>query len=118
MMFWLSQFRHLYIISLTIMLILYYTSLPFDHYLSFLGLGDPTVTSWGQMLNFAFGRGAMSAGAWWALFAPGFGIVWVVLALTLLGHGLEQILNPRLEAHHLMPGRSTVQSDSELQSPV
>jgi peptide/nickel transport system permease protein len=82
--------------------------------LSFLGLGDPTAISWGQMLNFAFGRGAMSAGAWWALFVPGFGIVWVVLGLTLLGHGLEQVLNPRLEAHHLMPGRPTVQGDAEL----
>ena len=82
--------------------------------LSFLGLGDPTAISWGQMLNFAFGRGAMSAGAWWALFVPGFGIVWVVLALTLLGHGLEQVLNPRLESHHLMAGRPTVQSDAEL----
>jgi len=80
--------------------------------LSFLGLGDPTAISWGQMLNFAFGRGAMSAGAWWALFAPGLGIVWVVLGLTLLGHGLEQVLNPRLESHHLMPGRPTVQSEA------
>ncbi len=80
--------------------------------LSFLGLGDPTAISWGQMLNFAFGRGAMSAGAWWALFVPGMGIVWVVLGLTLLGHGLEQVLNPRLEAHHLMPGRPTVQSEA------
>jgi oligopeptide/dipeptide ABC transporter ATP-binding protein len=68
------------------------------------------------MLNFAFGRGAMSAGAWWALVAPGFGIVWVVLALTLLGHGLEQVLNPRLEAHHLMPSRQTVQSEAEVRS--
>ena len=80
--------------------------------LSFLGLGDPTSLSWGQMLNFAFGRGAMSAGAWWALFAPGLGIVWVVLALTLLGHGLEQVLNPRLETHHLMPGRPVVKSEA------
>ena len=56
--------------------------------LSFLGLGDPTTLSWGQMLNFAFTRGAMSAGAWWALVAPGFGIVWVVLGCTLLGQGL------------------------------
>ena len=85
--------------------------------LSFLGLGDPTAISWGQMLNFAFGRGAMSAGAWWALATPGFGIVWVVLALTLLGHGLEQVLNPRLESHHLMPGRLTVQSEAEVESP-
>jgi oligopeptide/dipeptide ABC transporter ATP-binding protein len=84
--------------------------------LSFLGLGDPTATSWGQMLNFAFGRGAMSAGAWWALATPGFGIVWVVLALTLLGHGLEQVLNPRLESHHLMPGRQTVQNEAGVKS--
>ncbi len=69
--------------------------------LSFLGLGDPTALSWGQMLNFAFSRGAMSAGAWWVLVVPGFGIVWVVLSLTLLGQGLEQVLNPRLESHHL-----------------
>ena len=69
--------------------------------LSFLGLGDPTALSWGQMLNFAFSRGAMSAGAWWVLVTPGFGIVWVVLALTLLGQGLEQVFNPRLETHHL-----------------
>jgi oligopeptide/dipeptide ABC transporter ATP-binding protein len=94
--------------------------------LSFIGLGDPTALSWGQMLNFAFGRGAMSAGAWWALVVPGFGIVWVVLSLTLLGNGLEQVLNPRLEAHHLMPGRLTVQKEARevpsrsafVQSPV
>ncbi|NTW12571.1 MAG: ATP-binding cassette domain-containing protein, partial [Anaerolineales bacterium] len=80
--------------------------------LSFIGLGDPTANSWGQMLNFAFGRGAMSAGAWWALVVPGFGIVWVVLGLTLLGNGLEQVLNPRLEAHHLTPGRPTIQGEA------
>ncbi len=72
--------------------------------LSFLGLGDPTALSWSQMLNFAFARGAMSVGAWWALAVPGFGIVWVVLGLTLFGQGLEQVLNPRLEFHHLSPG--------------
>ena len=69
--------------------------------LSFLGLSDPTTLSWGQMLNFAFTRGAMSSGAWWALVAPGFGIVWLVLACTLLGQGMERVLNPRLELHHL-----------------
>src|SRR5260221_1391145 len=79
--------------------------------LSFLGLGDPSAISWGQMLNFAFLRGAMSAGAWWALVMPGVGIVWVVLGLTLFGQGLEQVLNPRLETHHLMPGRPSVESD-------
>ena len=73
--------------------------------LAFLGLGDPTVISWGTMLHFAFGRGAISAGAWWALIPPGAGIVWVVLGWTLLGYVLEELVNPRLRTHHLMPER-------------
>jgi peptide/nickel transport system permease protein len=73
--------------------------------LAFLGLGDPTTISWGTMLHFAFGRGAISAGAWWALVPPGVGIVWVVLGWTLLGYVLEELANPRLRTHHLMPER-------------
>ena len=69
--------------------------------LSFLGLGDPTMLSWGGMLNFAFTRGAISARAWWPLIAPGLGIVWVVLACTLVGNTLEEVFNPRLQSHHL-----------------
>ncbi|HEY5578580.1 MAG TPA: ABC transporter permease subunit, partial [Acidimicrobiia bacterium] len=71
--------------------------------LAFIGLGDPTVISWGQMLNFAFNRGAVIAGAWWALLPPGFAIVAVVLATTLVGTALEEILNPKLKHHHLEP---------------
>jgi peptide/nickel transport system permease protein len=69
--------------------------------LAFIGLGDPTLISWGQMLNFAFTRGAVSAGAWWALIPPGLAIVWVVLGTTLLGNALEELLNPRLGRHYL-----------------
>jgi len=69
--------------------------------LAFIGLGDPTLISWGQMLNFAFTRGAVSAGAWWALIPPGLAIVWVVLGTTLLGNALEDLLNPRLGRHYL-----------------
>jgi peptide/nickel transport system permease protein len=76
--------------------------------LAFLGLGDPTAISWGQMLNYAFYRGAMSAGAWWALVTPGFGIVWVALGCILLGQGLERIFNPRLNVHHLAIGPKMV----------
>jgi len=74
--------------------------------LAFLGLGDPTTISWGSMLHFAFDRGAISSGAWWALVPPGVGIVWVVLGWTLLGYVLEELVNPRLRTHHLMPERS------------
>lgn len=73
--------------------------------LAFLGLGDPTVISWGTMLNLAFNRGAVSLGAWWALLPPGLGIVWVVLAWTLLGYVIEEIVNPRARTHHLMAER-------------
>lgn len=76
--------------------------------LSFLGLGDAAAISWGQMLHLSFTRGAMSAGAWWALMPPGFGIVWVVLGCALLGHGLEHAFNPRTHAHHLMVGPDPV----------
>lgn len=71
--------------------------------LAFIGLGDPTVISWGQMLNFAFTRGAVSAGAWWALIPPGLAIVWVVLGTTLIGNAAEEVLNPRMTRHHLEP---------------
>ena len=83
--------------------------------LAFLGLGDPSTLSWGQMLNFAFTRGAMSSGAWWALLAPGLGIVWLVLGCTLLGQGFQQILNPRLESHHLQKSEMIALEGSHVQ---
>ncbi|HEX5039198.1 MAG TPA: dipeptide/oligopeptide/nickel ABC transporter permease/ATP-binding protein [Candidatus Limnocylindria bacterium] len=85
--------------------------------LAFLGLGDPTVISWGQMLNYAFERGAISAGAWWALLAPGFAIVWVVLGTTLLGTALEDAVNPRLKRHHLEAHGTDVAPDREPSQP-
>jgi peptide/nickel transport system permease protein len=69
--------------------------------LAFLGLGDPTQPSWGTMLNFAFSRNAISNGAWWFYLPPGLAIVWVSLGCVLLGNVLEEMLNPRLVAHHL-----------------
>lgn len=68
--------------------------------LSFLGLGDPTLISWGMMLNFAFER-AISRMAWWFLLPPGIAIVWVSLSIILIGNALEEIVNPRLKTHHL-----------------
>jgi peptide/nickel transport system permease protein len=68
--------------------------------LAFLGLGDPTLVSWGTMLNFAFAR-AISRKAWWFLLPPGFAIIWVSLAVVLIGNTIEEIINPRLKVHHL-----------------
>jgi peptide/nickel transport system permease protein len=64
--------------------------------LSFLGLGDPTRTSWGSMLEDAFSVGAMTTGAWWFIVPPGVCVVVVVLSFTLVGQALEEIFNPRL----------------------
>ncbi len=66
--------------------------------LSFLGLGDPTRTSWGQILHNAFVTGAVGNGYWWYFLPPGIGIVVVVLAFSLVGQSLERILNPKLAA--------------------
>lgn len=65
--------------------------------LSFIGLGDPFAPSWGEILNSAQGAGAPGFGAWWYLAPPGASIVLVVLAFTLVGNVLDEILNPRLQ---------------------
>jgi peptide/nickel transport system permease protein len=64
--------------------------------LSFLGLGDPTRTSWGSMLDDAFQVGAITTGCWWYIIPPGVCVVLVVLSFTLIGQALEEVLNPRL----------------------
>jgi peptide/nickel transport system permease protein len=64
--------------------------------LSFLGLGDPSRASWGKMLQEAFAAGALTQQAWWYYVPPGLGIMLVVLAFTLCGQALEEVLDPRL----------------------
>ncbi|MFE0776150.1 ABC transporter permease [Streptomyces sp. NPDC058861] len=64
--------------------------------LAFLGLGDPTVVSWGGMLQDAREAGAVSSGHWWYLAPPGIAIALVALAFTLCGRAVESVLNPKL----------------------
>jgi peptide/nickel transport system permease protein len=64
--------------------------------LSFLGLGDPSRASWGKMLQEGFEAGALTQQAWWYYVPPGAGILLVVLAFTLCGQALEEVLDPRL----------------------
>lgn len=61
--------------------------------LSFLGLGDPNLMSWGYMVG--AGRTRL-IDAWWISFFPGIAIFLTVLALNLAGEGLNDALNPRL----------------------
>jgi peptide/nickel transport system permease protein len=61
--------------------------------LAFLGLGDPNVISWGSMIG--AGR-EMLRTEWYLTAIPGFAILVTVLALNLVGEGLNDALNPRL----------------------
>jgi peptide/nickel transport system permease protein len=63
--------------------------------LSFIGLGDPFAPSWGQLLNQAQADGAAGIGAWWVFVPPGVSIILVVLAFTLVGAALDDLLNPK-----------------------
>jgi peptide/nickel transport system permease protein len=69
--------------------------------LAFLGLEDSTVTSWGTILEHAFERTAIAAGAWWAIVPAGFAIAAVIVGCFLLGQAVEDALNPRLKVAHL-----------------
>lgn len=72
------------------------TSILAEATLAFLGLGDPTVVSWGGLLQDAREAGAVSSGNWWYLVPPGIAIAVVALAFTLCGRAVESVLNPRL----------------------
>ena len=63
--------------------------------LAFIGLGDPFAPSWGEILNSAQGSGAPGLGAWWYIAPPATCVVLVVLAFTLVGNALDDILNPK-----------------------
>ncbi|MEM0446171.1 MAG: ABC transporter permease [Candidatus Nitrosocaldus sp.] len=65
--------------------------------LSFLGLGDPTMPTWGQMLHDANLYGAAARGLWWWIVPPGLMIALTGLAFVLIGNALDAIINPRLK---------------------
>jgi peptide/nickel transport system permease protein len=65
----------------------------FEAGLSFLGLGDPNVMSWGLMIG--SGR-QYFLDAWWVVTFPGIAIFLTVLSISLIGDGLNDALNPKL----------------------
>ncbi|MFC0266888.1 ABC transporter permease [Kushneria aurantia] len=69
------------------------TAILLESALSFMGLGDPDLMSWGYMIGAA--RTVMRQ-AWWLSVIPGVAILLTVLALNLVGDGLDDALNPQL----------------------
>ena len=69
------------------------TAILFEAGLSFLGLTDPNVMSWGLMVG--TGRAHLRE-AWWAVTFPGMCIFFTVLGICLVGDGLNDAFNPKL----------------------
>lgn len=65
--------------------------------LEFLGLGDPTIITWGTMLFWAQSNSAFIVGAWWDMVVPGAAIAIFGGGLALLNMSIDQIANPKLK---------------------
>lgn len=70
------------------------TAILLESALSFLGLGDPNLMSWGYIIGAS--RTVMRQ-AWWMSVFPGLAILMTVLSLNLIGEGLNDAFNPRLQ---------------------
>ena len=72
-----------------------------ETYITFLGLGDPSVISWGKLIENSFLGNAVLNDAWWAVVPPGVAVTILILACTMVGQSMEDALNPRLKVGHL-----------------
>jgi peptide/nickel transport system permease protein len=64
--------------------------------LSLLGLSDPSIPTWGQILESAFANQAMYLGLWWWIVPPGLLIMYSAITFVFIAQGLEPIVEPRL----------------------
>jgi peptide/nickel transport system permease protein len=64
--------------------------------LSFIGLGDPSLPTWGQVLEQGYRTGAVYLGYWWWVVPPGLLIILTAVTFMLLAIALEPIVQPRL----------------------
>ncbi|MEZ0393506.1 MAG: ABC transporter permease [Desulfurococcaceae archaeon] len=64
--------------------------------ISFLGLGDPRIVTWGKILNEAERHSAFLVGAWWWVIPPGLMIAITALTFVMIGMGIERVIEPRL----------------------
>lgn len=64
--------------------------------ISFLGLGDPILPTWGKIIGDAYSAGAVYHGQWWWVLLPAFMIMITTVSFALLGYAFDKVLNPRL----------------------
>lgn len=79
------------------------TSVPYaivsEAWLSWLGLYDPTIMTWGRMLHDAQDT-ALGITMWWWIVPPGICIALISLSFILLGYALDEVLNPKLRERY------------------
>jgi len=86
--------------------LVFYIALLTDSGLEFLGLGDPSKTSWGVTLYWAQTNSTVLQGEWWPFFFPGAALALTVLGLVFLLAGIDEVSNPRLRVER--PARRRV----------
>jgi peptide/nickel transport system permease protein len=64
--------------------------------LEFIGVGDPTVISWGTMSYWANNSGALLTGQWLWIAAPGLALALLITSLALINFGIDALSNPKL----------------------
>ena len=64
--------------------------------LAFLGIGDPSIPTWGQLLRSAREQGSILTGSWWLFVPAGVCIVLLASSFVFISYGFDEILNPKL----------------------
>jgi len=73
------------------------SAIVYEATISMLGLGDPSITSWGQILQDANSAGAVIQGLWWWVVPPGLMISLVGMTFAFIGFAMDKILLPKLK---------------------
>lgn len=94
-------FRHILVQTMPYILVSIVMAVPMailsEAGLSFLGLGDSSLPTWGQMLEQSSNTGAVFLGYWWQVLPPGLAIIGTILVFWFLLQALEPIVEPRLK---------------------
>ena len=68
----------------------------FELGLDFVGLGDPSQTSWGAMLFIADEQSAILLNFYWMIYPPGIAVIILLLGFAFFGFSLDEVTNPKL----------------------
>src|SRR5262249_57043128 len=66
--------------------------------LEFLGLGDISQASWGEILFWAQNNGALIIGKWWQFVPAGLCVALLCASLAFINFGIDEFANPRLRS--------------------